>query len=486
LKRLNPSLKLAYACGTITFTAQDIAFNSLILFYYRQVHGLSGSLAGLALLIALVCDALSDPFMGSFSDRFRSRWGRRHPFMVIGAILLAISFFFLFNPPAGVGELPLFLWLTVVAVAVRTFVTIFFVPYLALGAELSDDYHERSSVGTYRTTFGFFLGGFLYWAIMTFIFGPGTEVNGEIVDSRFQAHNYWEVALLFFVVVIFFSAISVFFTRKSIPHLPQQSEEIGGFSPLSVVSDLLSALRCRNFRVMGIVMMTTFAIFGVFPAVTMYVGTFFWELTPGQMGYGGLIGLAAAPFMFAILGPLGKRFDKQHILQFGLVGAAFNAFWFIGLRLLGILPENGHWLIFAFYLVSAFISQCCIMILHIIATSILAVIVDEQEYDTGQRQEGVLFAGFMFSAKSFSGLGTLMGGWILDFVQLDVKATPGEVPWEVLFKFGLAVGPLVGCLLVIPFMAARFFTLSRETHAEIKKALLKREQEAKASVSEEA
>jgi Na+/melibiose symporter-like transporter len=404
--------------------------------------------------------------------------------MVIGAILLAFSFFFLFNPPSGLSEVSLFLWLTVVAVLVRTFVTIFFVPYLALGAELSTDYQERSSIGTYRTTFGFFLGGLLYWGIMTFIFGPSTEVDGVILDSRLQAHNYMEVAILFFVVVIFFSAISVFFTRKSIPHLPQQSEEVGAFSPLSVVSDLMNALRCRNFRVMGIVMMTTFAIFGVFPAVTMYVGTFFWELTPGQMGYGGLIGLAAAPFMFAILGPLGKRFDKQHILQFGLVGAAFNAFWFIGLRLLGVLPENGHWVIFAFYLVSAFISQCCIMILHIIATSILADIVDEQEYDTGQRQEGVLFAAFMFSAKSFSGVGTLMGGWILDFVELDMTALPGEVSWEVLFKFGLAVGPIVGCLLIVPFMAARFFTLSRETHAKIKEALLERQQQAETQAPE--
>ena len=70
-----------------------------------------------------------------------------------------------------------------------------------------------------------------------------------------------------------------------------------------------------------------------------------------------------------------------------------------------------------------------------------------------------------------------MGGWILDFIQFDVQAAPGDVPWEILSKLGLSVGPLVGCLLVIPFVAARFFTLSRETHAEIKEALLKRQQE---------
>lgn len=77
MKRLNPGLKLAYGSGTIPMTAQDIVFTFFILFYYRQVLGLSRKLVGLAITIAMVCDAISDPFMGSFSDRFRSRWGRR-------------------------------------------------------------------------------------------------------------------------------------------------------------------------------------------------------------------------------------------------------------------------------------------------------------------------------------------------------------------------------------------------------------------------
>lgn len=88
----------------------------------------------------------------------------------------------------------------------------------------------------------------------------------------------------------------------------------------------------------------------------------------------------------------------------------------------------------------------------------------------------VFFAAFMFSAKSFSGFGTLFGGLMLDFIHLDVLATPGEVPSDVLFKLGLVVGPLLGCLFVIPFVATRFFTVSRAKHAEIKKALLERQQ----------
>jgi len=149
---------------------------------------------------------------------------------------------------------------------------------------------------------------------------------------------------------------------------------------------------------MFLVMMTTFAIGGIGPAVLMYVTTYFWELTPEQMGYATLCMLTAPVFMFVIMGPLGRRFDKQHILQFVYVAGVVNCFWFVGLRLLGVLPENGHWLIFALYVVHTFVVYCSIMTLHIIATSILADIADEQEYETGQRQEGILFGTFMYSA----------------------------------------------------------------------------------------
>lgn len=485
MKRLSPGLKLAYGSGTIPMTAQDIAFSFFILFYYRQVLGLSGKLAGLAILIAMVCDAISDLFMGSFSDRFRSRWGRRHPFMVIGMIPLAISFFFLFYPPGGLSQMQLFLWLTVVVVALRTFVTIFFIPYLALGAELTDDYQERSSIGTYRTVFGFLVHAILYWFIMAILFRPATGADGAKVDPRLLPHNYGELALCLCIVVIVFSSISVFFTRKRIPFLPKQSEDAKGFTPLSVVSDMRNCLRCRNFRIMFFVMLTTFAIMGIFMTVVMYLGTYFWELTTEQMSYMGPLIFVAAMLMFSLMGPLGRRFEKQHLLQFAFVAGAINATWFIGLRLLGLLPENGHRLIFTLYLVNVFIRVCCLMIFHIILTSILADIADEQEYETGQRQEGILLATFMFSAKSFTGFGALFGGLLLDFVHLDVTAVPGEVPSDVLFKFGLAVGPIAGCLFMVPFAISRFFTVSRAKHAEIKEALLERKQGTPTPVSEE-
>jgi len=118
---------------------------------------------------------------------------------------------------------------------------------------------------------------------------------------------------------------------------------------------------------------------------------------------------------------------------------------------------------------------------NVILTSILADIADEQEYESGQRQEGIIFATFMFSAKALTGLGTLFGGFLLDFIQFNKEAMPGEVPSDV----RLVVGPIAGCLFIVPFAITLFFTISRVKHAEIKQTLLERKQGTPTPESEE-
>ena len=146
--------KLGYASGTLSFAVKDVAFGSFVLFYYTSVVGLKGSLAGLVLFIAMVWDAVTDPVVGSISDNLRTRWGRRHALMAISGVPLAICLFALFNVPDGLDQTEIFLWMLVVCLLLRTFLTLFTIPYLALGAELSTDYQERSSIAGVRTLIG--------------------------------------------------------------------------------------------------------------------------------------------------------------------------------------------------------------------------------------------------------------------------------------------------------------------------------------------
>ena len=137
---LTIATKLSYGVGQVAEGLKNTAMATFVLFYYNQVLGLSGTLAGLALGIALVFDAVTDPIAGSVSDNWQSRLGRRHPFIFASALPLAVSFFLLFFPPAAInGQWALFAWLTVTVIAVRAAMTLFHVPPIALGAELADD-----------------------------------------------------------------------------------------------------------------------------------------------------------------------------------------------------------------------------------------------------------------------------------------------------------------------------------------------------------
>ena len=92
------STRLSYGVGQLSDGVKQSAFSTFLFFYYNQVLGLSGSLAGSAALLALLVDAITDPMVGQLSDRLQSRWGRRHPFMLAGAVPFGIAIFILFSP----------------------------------------------------------------------------------------------------------------------------------------------------------------------------------------------------------------------------------------------------------------------------------------------------------------------------------------------------------------------------------------------------
>ena len=88
--------RLLYSSGVVNYALKDAAFGVFVLFYYKQVLGLSGTLTGAAIALSVVWDAISDPLVGAWSDKLRSRWGRRHPFMFASVIPLALSFVAIF------------------------------------------------------------------------------------------------------------------------------------------------------------------------------------------------------------------------------------------------------------------------------------------------------------------------------------------------------------------------------------------------------
>ena len=118
---------------------------------------------------AVVFDAISDPVMGSISDRWHSRLGRRHPFLYLSALPLGFCFFAVYSPPEGLEQIGLFLWFTVFTIGLRISLTFYHVPHLALGAELSDDYKERSVIYGYNSIFMMVGGSLAFFAAWTWL-----------------------------------------------------------------------------------------------------------------------------------------------------------------------------------------------------------------------------------------------------------------------------------------------------------------------------
>lgn len=152
--RLSIPTKLVFgigACGEYVFLGM---FNAFIAIFYNQAIGLSNTLVGLAVALALIGDAISDPIVGAVSDRWKSRLGRRHPFLFVAPAPLAVAIYCIFNPPfewtaaadpsAGADQTALFVWLVCWTVAGRLFLTLYTIPHLALGAELTKNGHDRS------------------------------------------------------------------------------------------------------------------------------------------------------------------------------------------------------------------------------------------------------------------------------------------------------------------------------------------------------
>lgn len=128
-----PSLftRLSFGIGGAADGIKNNGFEYALLFFYSNILGVNAGLVGLALLFALIIDAISDPVVGYWSDNMRTRFGRRHPFMYAALIPVAITYYFTWNPPAGISGNDLFLWLVVTTILVRLSFTFYDVPSTA-------------------------------------------------------------------------------------------------------------------------------------------------------------------------------------------------------------------------------------------------------------------------------------------------------------------------------------------------------------------
>jgi Na+/melibiose symporter-like transporter len=460
MNQISPGAKLSYGMGSMLYAVKDAAFGTFVLLYYTQVLGLSGSLTGLAIFLSVLWDAVSDPMIGAWSDRLDTRWGRRHPMLVVGALPLALSFVMLFQPIESVvgTQWPLFAWLLTSVLLLRTFLTVFIIPHSAMGAEITDDYDERTSIVNFRTNLGWLAGTALPAISLAVFFGT---TDGQ--DGRFVIENYHHYGWASFFVVLLAASVSIHGSRQFIPRLievARRGAPTPGFA--GMVRDTIDTLKNANFRRVIVLEIAVGGTMGILGALNMIAWTYFWELSVGQIAGLSIAALIAVSLMFPGMSLLAGRWEKQSLLKFAVIGLVFNTVWFVPGRLLGILPANGTTFLFALVFVQWMISAGLMILRTVSLHSIMADIADEYELHTGRRQEGVFFAAAAFALKFVMGFGYMIGGPLLDIVGLTAGVAPGEASPEALLGIGIAIGPVLALMLLVPCWMAVRLEVSRD------------------------
>ena len=460
--------KLFFGLGASAESVFLYTFGFLTMLYYNQVLGLPATLAGLGPTLALVFDAITDPLIGSWSDRFRSKkWGRRHPFMLAAPVPVTVAFYALYNPPTDVTQTQLFLWLILFSVMLRSCMTLFFVPHLALGGELSKDYHERTTIMSYNNLGGFLGAAGAVWLSLTYIFTPTEEYsNGLLNPAAYPVFSTWACAAVFISLYA-----SAWFTRDRIPTLTQPDKALTAFSFGTMYRDLLNVFRNRNYVFLLLGLFFLSITIGMRAAFNQYMNIYYWELLPDQIRWfvlGSATGYAIG-FIFSYA--LHRRFDKRATIIVATLIATFAEAMPVILRIFDLFPENGTPELFPSILAYHAVGSGALSVLNISVMSALADVADENELKFGQRQEGVLYSARSFFAKADRALGTFLAGLTLDLIAFPSGVKPGEVDPEIVHLLGIMDSPvtIIPALIGTAFYAG--YRLNRKKHREIKAAL---------------
>ncbi|NND68936.1 MAG: hypothetical protein HKN19_15205 [Halioglobus sp.] len=462
---LTRSTHLAYGLGQFAWASKDVCFHYFLFFYYTQFLGLTASLAGFAAMLALIADGISDPLIGSISDNWKSkRGGRRHPFMLAAIVPYTLALLAIFNPPETLEQGQLFAWYLVFAITVRTFLTLFTVPHMALGAELTADYGERTTVATYRNTLGY-IGGLIIQIFAWFLIIPSATEAGDI------GAGYRNVGTFAAGLAMLAMGLACFGTRERIPHLVPISKEQAERPWYYAFKDIFAILRHHSVAILFFAQLILVTRVGVQNTLLLHINTFIYGFSSEQIGVfmvGVLLTLLPA-FWLATqgVGKLGKRRCILWLMWFELLFAPLAIMGY----LYGFAPAAGTTGLLLFVCAFVFGHQVFYIASINVAGAMLPDVADELQLATGRRQEGILNSAMMLTQKVSFGLGSFIAGLFIDFAGFEGVEVIGDVTRDMALRLGWLYGPGLMVFTIAGIAIYSRYRLSRGRYAEIRAQL---------------
>lgn len=442
-EKLTLKTKLGFGVGDLGGNLFFTIVGFYLLFYLTEVAGLSAALAGTALMIGKIWDAVSDPVVGYISDRTHTRLGRRRPYMLWGSLALLALMVVVFSIPELPGVWKV-LYVILVLCLVNTAWTVVNIPYGALTPELTKDFHERTALNGYRMSFavvGTFIGAGAVLPLVT-AFGGGTRA----------AAGWTLMALVMGGIMLVSGLITVIVVRERY----QQTTSV----PENVLSSYFEVLRLKAFRTILIPWSLHVTGINIIQATLLY---YFAVIFGSEAGFQIALPilLAAAILFIPVWVQISKRIGKKisYNIGMGIFGGAVVIFFFLGHR----LPIEFAYLLmalggtgFAAHYVMPF-----------------AMIPDVVEYDVarnGKRREGVFYGLWTFVAKIGQALGLGLNGLLLTLAGYQEGAT--EQSDAAVLVIRLLVGPIPALF----FLAGIIVLIGYPITQEVYEALLRREE----------
>ena len=443
-----------------------ISYELFVLFFYSQVLGLPGALAGLAILISMIVDAVTDPVVGSWSDSIRSRLGRRHLPMLASIIPVGLFFFLLFSPPASLNVWGLFAWLTGVSICLRIAFTFFAAPASAMTAEISPYPGDRAEMGIYRQL----IGAVVQFVLLAFAFDSFFAATAEFPNGQENPAAYPGFGLAGAAAMMFFMLVTFGGTWK---HILRFEERLGPrvrepFSFSGAIRGWAEALAgSRNFRAIFFGLLLASTMGSCYRALSLYLGTYLWELEPAEIKIWQQVVLVGM-FVMAV----GARFivtrtEPKYVYLTGY-GMLLSAYALPpALTVLGLLPAGGSpALIYILYGFNA-LAGAGAGLLMICSLILFAEAADEFFYVNAVSKTGMLFGLITFGNKAASGTGKLIAGWLTDAIGFPSTDNIADLTPGILFNLALWLTIITITIGLAGFAMLQTYHLTRARHREI-------------------
>jgi glycoside/pentoside/hexuronide:cation symporter, GPH family len=454
-QKLDLKTKLAYGAGDLgpAITANIAIFYMML--FFTNVAGIPAGLAGSILMVGKIWDAVNDPVVGVLTDKTKSRWGRRLPWLFYGAIPFGIFFFlqwiippFSNNPTSQMWSL--FWYYVVIGVISQVFYTVVNLPYTAMTPELTQDYDERTQLNSFR--FAFSIGGSIFSLILALI------IFGIVSDSQ---QRYLVLAGICTVISVLSLYWCVWGTRERIMafearRIVNEKEE----ESIPFVTQLKIVFANRPFLyVIGIYLCSWLAV-QVTASMIPYFVVNCMKFKEADVPIVLIAVQGTALATLFVWSNLSKRVGKKVVYFMGM------SLWIIAQAGLFFLQPGQNVLMYVMAIMAGF----GVSTAYLVPWSMIPDVIELDELQTGQRREGIFYAFMVQLQKLGLALGLFLVGIALQSsgFRETVAGQPQPIqPESALQAIRISVGPLPTICLIFGLVLTYFYPITREMHAEI-------------------